>query len=301
MFDLSPAKKGAVLAITGSILWGVMGVTSQYLLHIKELPAMWVVTVRMFFAGIILLMADYFIYKKDFFAPWKGTKNILQMLIFSFITIMWVQYAYLSAVEYMNAAMATVFVSLAPIATILWLSLRRRRLPHFYEAVCCISAVLGATVMATHGDMTTLSVSDEGIIYGIMLPIAGVIYTIQPGYLMKTFRPSNVTGWGLLLGGTVLLPFVQPWTITETVEMDPLTIFNVVYTVVFGTAIAFWTFLASLKYIKPHIAAIYELIEPVSAILLSVWLMDVLYQLPEFIGTVMILCPVLYLSLIHRK
>ena len=301
MLDVSPGKKGAILAITGSILWGIMGVTCQYLVQNKGLPAMWVVTIRMFFAGVVLLLADFFIYKKNFFAPWKGRKNVIQMLIFSFITLMWVQYVYLSAVRHMNAAMATVFVSLAPIATILWMSLRSKSVPKFYEILCCISAVTGAVVMATHGDMTTLSVSEEGIIYGIMLPIFGVIYTVQPGYLMKNFRPSNVTGWGLLLAGFVLLPIVQPWTITETVEMDTFTILNVVYTVLFGTAIAFWTFLASLQYIKPQIAAIYELVEPVSAILLSVWLLDVLYQMPEFLGTMMILCPVLYLSLVHKK
>ena len=253
----------------------------------------------MFFAGIVLLLSDYFMYKKDFFAVWHGRKNILQMLVFSFITIMWVQYAYLTSVEYMNAAMATVFVSLAPIATILWMALRSRRLPQLHEAICCISAVTGAAVMATHGDMTTLSVSEEGLIWGIMLPIAGVVYTVQPGYLMKSFRPSNVIGWGLLLGGTLLLPIVQPWT--TDIEMDAFTVFNVAYTVLGGTAIAFWTFLASLQYIKPHIAAIYELIEPVSAILLSVWLLGVVYELPEFIGTVMILCPVVYLSLLQKK
>ena len=203
MLDVSPGKKGALLAITGSILWGIMGVTCQYLVQNKGLPPIWVVTVRMFFAGLVLLGADYFIYKKNFFAPWKGMKNIIQMLIFSFITITWVQYVYLSAVRHMNAAMATVFVSLAPIATILWMSLRSKSMPKFYEIICCISAVTGAVVMATHGDMTTLSVSETGIIYGIMLPIFGVIYTVQPGYLMKRFRPSNVTGWGLLLAGTV--------------------------------------------------------------------------------------------------
>ncbi|MBR2142801.1 EamA family transporter [Anaerovibrio sp.] len=289
------------MAITGSILWGIMGVTSQYLLQIKGLPALWVVTIRMFFAGIVLLLADYCIYKRDFFAPWRDKKTIVHMLIFSFVTIMWVQYAYLSAVEHMNAAMATVFVSLAPIATIVWMSLRSWCIPKFHELLCCISAVLGATVMATHGDMTTLSISQEGIIYGIMLPIAGVVYTVQPGYLMKNFRPSNVTGWGLLLGGTALLPITQPWHIPGAVDMDAFTIFNIVYTVLFGTAIAFWTFLASLKYIKPQIAAIYELVEPVSAIFLSVWLLEVMYQLPEFLGTVMILCPVLYLSLIKES
>ena len=87
MLDVSPGKKGALLAITGSILWGIMGVTCQYLVQNKGLPPIWVVTVRMFFAGLVLLGADYFIYKKNFFAPWKGKKNIIQMLIFSFITI----------------------------------------------------------------------------------------------------------------------------------------------------------------------------------------------------------------------
>ncbi|MCR5176791.1 MAG: DMT family transporter [Anaerovibrio sp.] len=300
MIRLPAGQKGAILALTGSILWGIMGVSCQYLLQYKGVPALWLVNIRMFFAGIILLVADYMIYRKDFLAIWKGKKNIIQLLIFSFISIMWVQFTYLASVEHMNAAMATVFISLTPIVVILWVSITKHHLPRFYEIVCSASAIIGTIVMVTHGNMLSLSISEEGFLWGIILPVAGVIYTVQPGYLMKHFRPSNVVGWGLLIGGTALLPVVQPWDISQTVTIDLYSIANLVYTVIFGTALAFWTFLSSLQYIKPYIAAIYEMIEPISAILLSLMILGVLYELPEFIGTLMILCPVFYLSFRHQ-
>ena len=64
-------SRGAFLAITGSLLWGIMGVACQYLLQDKGISAIWLVNMRMFFAGIILLLADYFIYRKDFLAVWS--------------------------------------------------------------------------------------------------------------------------------------------------------------------------------------------------------------------------------------
>ncbi|SHI88439.1 EamA-like transporter family protein [Anaerovibrio lipolyticus DSM 3074] len=78
MLDISPSKKGALLAITGSILWGIMGVTCQYLVQNKGLPAMWVVTIRMFFAGIVLLLADFFIYKKNFLHLGRAEKMLFR-------------------------------------------------------------------------------------------------------------------------------------------------------------------------------------------------------------------------------
>lgn len=298
-FELSNGKKGAILAISGSILWGIMGAVCQHLLQGKGVSALWLVNMRMFFAGMLLLLMDYAIYRKDFFAVWRGTKNVVQMLVFSFVTIMAVQFTYLSAVNHMNAAMATVFVSLAPIATIMWVCIREHHLPFFSELICCLMAVLGAVIMATHGDFTSLAVSETGLWWGLALPFAGVVYTCQPGYLMQNYRPSNVTGWGLFLGGLVLLPLVRPWEMTVEPDMD--LVLSTAYTIVFGTAVAFWTFLASLQYIKPHIAAIYELVEPLSAILLSVWLLGVLFEGPEMLGTAMIIAPVIYLSLWKPK
>lgn len=293
--EMNSARKGAVLAITGSILWGIMGAVCQYLLQDKHVSPIWLVNMRLFFAGIILLALDYGIYHKSFFDVWFTRKSMVQLLIFSFITVMGVQFAYLSAVQHMDAAMATVFVSLAPVMTIFWVCARDKQWPVASEMLCCISAVVGAIIMATHGEFTQLAVSEIGLLWGILLPFAGVVYTVQPGCLMKNFRPSNVTGWGLLVSGVTILPFVKPWELP--VEPDFGMVSATAYTVVFGTAVAFWTFLASLRYIKPHIAAIYELIEPFSAIMLTVWLLGVRFELPEMIGTAMIILPVVYLSM----
>ena len=62
-------SKGAFLAITGSLLWGIMGVACQYLLQDKGISAIWLVNMRMFFAGIILLFHIIYV---TFYLPYDN-------------------------------------------------------------------------------------------------------------------------------------------------------------------------------------------------------------------------------------
>lgn len=291
---IDKAQKGALLALTGALFWGIMGIASQYLMQDKEIPAWWIMNMRMITAGPILLLADAKSHRDDFFAPWEKEKSALHLIFFAFVTLLSVQYIYLMAVYYINAAIATVFIGTEPIIILLWVCLRQRRRPKGYEALCCAASALGVALIATHGDFTSLSISTMGLIFGFLLAISGAIYTAQPEYLMRNYRPANVVGWGLFLSGVAMLPFVQPWNLPAGVDMSVWLV--LVYMIVCGTALAFWMFLSSLQYIKPHIASIYEMMEPLSAVVLSLLVFDIVFGIPEVLGSILILAPVIILA-----
>lgn len=292
---MSGNHKGAVLALSGSLLWGIMGIACQYLMQDRHIPVWWLMCMRMIFAGGLLLVVDRLIYRSDMLAPWRQRGSAVQMVIFTYVTLLCVQFAYLQAVQHINAATATVFIGGEPIVILLWVYLRRWQLPKGFELACCISTGIGVALIATHGDFGSLAISPEGLMWGLSLPLAGAVYTAQPSSLMRRFRPSCVVGWGLFLCGITLMPFVQPWNVPEGMDLQAALV--LVYTIVFGTAIAFWLFLSSLRFIRPHIASVYEMLEPLSAVILSIALFDIIFGWPELLGSVLILAPVVLLAL----
>lgn len=291
--------RGLWLASLGALLWGGMGIACQYLLQDRGVPGWWLMSVRMLLAGALLLGVDYHRHGRDFFAPWQSGRSCAELLIFTFITLLGVQYAYMQSVYYINAATATVFIGAEPMVLVLWVCLRERRRPSLFELCCCFSVALGVLLMATRGDLTSLAIGKDGLLWGGILMLMGTVYTAQPAYLMQHFRPANVVGWGLLTGGLVTAPWLRPWQVPLDLDLPALLALG--YVVVLGTAVAFWSFLSSLQYLKPHIAGVIEMLEPLSAVLLSLAFFDIVFGLPEFAGSVLILAPVAALAVRKEK
>ena len=64
---------------------------------------------------------------------------------------------------------------------------------------------------------------------------------------------------------------------------------------------AFWAYVSSTKYILPQEASILNAMEPLASIVFSVLLLDVLFQLPEIAGTILIILPILYITTRKNK
>ncbi|MFR1976632.1 MAG: EamA family transporter, partial [Coprococcus sp.] len=88
--------------------WGLSGVCGQYLFQTKEMTATWLVPVRLFVSGLLLLA--FFLAKdaKRTLSVWKNKKTAIDLLIYSFAGIMLCQYAYFQTIEWSNAGTATV-------------------------------------------------------------------------------------------------------------------------------------------------------------------------------------------------
>lgn len=50
---------GTMMALVGGTCWGFSGCCGQFLFEQKEVQAPWLVTVRLFFAGLILIMIGF--------------------------------------------------------------------------------------------------------------------------------------------------------------------------------------------------------------------------------------------------
>lgn len=291
---LSESHKGVLLAVFGSLLWGGSGVAGQFLFQERGMTAEWLVAVRMLLSGILLLTVDHFTNPKGVWSIWKDRYSAIQLLQFAVLGMLGVQYTYFAAIEASNAATGTVMQYFMPVIIIVWMSLRNRKLPPLFEGCCVVLAVVGTILLVTHGDITVLAISEKALFWGILTAFAAAFYTVQPHWLMLHWSSTQVIGWGMLIGAIPLAIMFPPLYYPGVADMAGL--LSLAYLIIFGTAIAFWSYVTSTKYITPQDTSIINAVEPMSSVVLSVLLLNVNFGYAELLGTIMIIVTAVAIS-----
>lgn len=294
MMTLSNRLKGIILAVGGSIFWGGSGVAAQFLLQDRGMTADYLTAIRTITAGLILLLIDRFVYGNNITNIWRDKVSRYRLLFFGIFGMMAVQYTYFAAIAYSNAPTGTIIQYLMPVVILLWIALRKRKLPQLGQVICAILAILGTALLVTHGSLTTLSISEMALFWGILSAFAAAYYTVSPRWLLMRWPSAQVVGWAMLIGGAAISLIYPPLSYPGILDSDA--IFSLAYICILGTAIAFWAYVSSTKYILPQEASILNAMEPLASIVFSVLLLDVLFQLPEIAGTILIILPVLYIT-----
>ena len=291
---LSNRLKGIILAVGSSILWGGSGVAAQFLLQDRGMTADYLTAIRTITAGLILLLIDRFVYSNNITNIWRDKASRYRLLFFGICGMMAVQYTYFAAIAYSNAPTGTIIQYLMPVVILLWIALRERKLPQPGQVFCAILAILGTALLVTHGSLTTLSISEKALFWGILSALAAACYTVSPRWLLMRWPSAQVVGWAMLIGGAAISLIYPPLSYPGTLDRDA--ILSLAYICILGTAIAFWAYVSSTKYILPQEASILNAMEPLASIVFSVLLLDVLFQLPEIAGTILIILPILYIT-----
>lgn len=101
----------------------------------------------------------------------------------------------------------------------------------------------------------------------------------------------------MLIGGIAFSFIHHPWNFTG--QWSIASVFAVIFVVLFGTLIAFYCYLESLKYIQPTEASVLSSAEPLSAAFLSVLWLRVPLGMLQWLGTACIIFTIVILS--HAK
>ncbi len=292
-------KKGIVLVIIGAMLWGISGTVAQYLFQEQGFSAEWLVDIRLLISGIILLIYAFIKGKRDIWSVWKSKEDSLSILFFGIIGMIGVQYTYFAAIKYGNAATATILQYLSPVIITCYLASRDKKFPSIQEIMGISLAMLGTVLIITKGNIHSVSISKLALFWGISSAFAAAFYTVQPRLLLTKFGSTLTVGWGMLIGGVAFSFLHTPWDFTG--QWSIKSIVAVLFVVLFGTLIAFYCYLESLKYIQPTEASILSSVEPLSAAFLSVLWLKVPLGIAQWIGTVCIIMTIIILSLVKTK
>jgi drug/metabolite transporter (DMT)-like permease len=296
-----PRPKGMALVLTGAALWGISGTVAQYLFQHQGFSPEWLVVVRLLISGIILLIlaSSSGKDKKGVWGIWKNKQDVISLLMFSILGMLAVQYTYFAAIKHSNAATATVLQYLGPAMIACYLAIRAKRLPTSKEMMAVILALLGTFLLVTQGNIQSLSISGWALFWGLTSAVALAFYTLQPHNLLSRWGSTVVIGWGMLIGGISFSFIHPPWNFQGHWTLPSF--FAVAFIVIFGTLIAFYCYLESLKYITATETSLLACIEPLSAAVLSVIWLQVSFGLEEWLGTLCILTTIMILSVVKKS
>ena len=292
--------KGLIFVIIGASLWGIGGTASDYIFTHTPTNVSWYVTARLLISGVILLSIYTLFFRKRLRTVW--TKHTtLMFLIYSIFGMTMVQYTFMAAIGYGNAAVATVLQCTGPIYIILYAIFKKYRPWTKFEAIIILAMIIGVFLIATNGNIESLSVPPLALAFGLLSGIALAYYTIHAPVLMQYLHPLQLVGGSMLVGG-ILMNFIHPiWEFEYQFDWTFTQILILVLSILLGTTLAFFLYITSTKYLSSTETGILGLLEPVSAVITSVLLLNVSLGIYQSIGIIIILAVGIFISTRKQK
>lgn len=295
---MTDKKKGALLAISGALLWGIQGPISQFLFQNIEVPTEWLMGVKMTIAGILIILFTAVRYgKKELFGPWKNKRDAVQLLMYAIFGLTMVQYMYFLTIQYSDAGIATILQSLGTILIIILTIFVYHKFPSRQELLAVIVAIIGTYLLVTKEG--GLSIAPKALIFGFLLALGGALQTMLPVSLLKKYKSFTLLGWGMLIGGlifTCVHPFYQ-----DAPKMTVPTVLGVGFIVLFGTVLSYLCFTTSLNYISATSAGLLDAFEPASATLGAFIFLGTTFSLAQVIGGILVISTVFILAIPKKQ
>ncbi|MEH7549056.1 DMT family transporter [Neobacillus vireti] len=290
-------RKGIFLVITGAIFWGIGGTVAKKLFQQYQIDVDWLVTIRLLLAGFLLLTVQFF--GKDrsqILDVWKTRRIAIHLMIFGLLGMLAVQYTYMASIKHGNAAVATLLQYLAPVMIIVYLLFRKQTVLTRNDLLTVSLALVGCFFLLTNASISQLSVPTLAIVWGVLSGIALAFYTLYAVPLLKQYDSLVIVGWAMIIGGIALSFIHPPWEMDfKSLTLEAYS--YLVFVIIFGTMFAFWFYIESLQSLSPKESSLLGSIEPLAAVLTTVFWLKEPFGFFQWAGTVCIIGMILILAL----
>jgi drug/metabolite transporter (DMT)-like permease len=293
--------QGMLLTTLGGICWGISGSIGQYLFSVEGMDAHWLVPIRLGCAGIILLLYSL-LRVQSILSPWKNRQEAVELVVYGLLGVSFCQYLYFRTIQLSTAGVATILQDLSPIFILCITCYVQRRGPKFLEILSILLALVGVSLITTHGDWMSLIGNDSGssggvsmaaLITGILSAFTVVIYNLAPVRIMRKYSIFMLQGWAFLMGGVFLSIAFHIWTYRYVPGFFGF--LGIIGVVLIGNVLAFPLYMSGVRLIGADRGILYGFSEPISAALIGTLCLHTPFTLYDGIG---FLCVFLMLALI---
>ncbi len=261
-------KSGASLILISAVLWGMGGIAGQLVYEGSDITTPFLIEIRMLFSGIILTVIALKSDGKKIFNIFKVKNELSIFLFYSIMGNFLVQYSYFEAVQYSNGATATLLQYISPTMVMLIIAVNKRQAPDKIQIICVFLALLGLFLISTHGSVSSLSISYEALLWGLISAAALSINNIAPVCLLKKYGSCAVVGLAMLTGALITQLIFNPFA--QSYEISPKIWGIIMFILIFSTTIPFAAFLYGIKIVGSTTGSILSNIEPLTASLVSI-------------------------------
>lgn len=278
------------VVLLAAILWGTVGTTQTFLQ--EGISPFSVAAVRSAIGGGVLLIVLVFMRKINF-ANWSWKWTILAALLIALF-----QSSFFTSVRYTGVAIGTVVtIGSSPIFTGIfdWLLFKRR--PTRVWATATILAIIGVVLLFV--DSGEAVVEPFGVMLALCAGMLFALYTISSKKLMEREDTLPAVAMTFTICAIMLLPLAARdgfgW-MTVSGNVWPM-----LFMALAATSLAYILFLAGLQKINASSAVTLSLAEPLTAALLSVFLLGEYLSSTSWGGMLLVLCGIVLLTFGTRQ
>ncbi len=273
---MSLTFKGYGEIITASILWGFAGILAK---KVVGMSAQGIIFYRVTFALLILFI---FLYLSGNLSKIKLKDKKIYILLFSIFQVA-TMLTYFIAVLKASVSIAVLLLYTAPVYITLLSPLLLEERSTKIGWFALILSISGIFLIVDMGKID-FSQYSLGIFAGILSGISYALQIITSKYICCSYSGYTQAFWSFLIAVLILLPAgIIPFDVIYG---------NIIYLVllaIFPTILAVSLYFNGLNKIKASSASILALIEPLSAVILAVLILDEKVSLPLILGGALIL------------
>lgn len=285
-------KSGAfVLALIATSLWGISGTAAQILFQRFGFPPEGLVTLRLAIASCVLMAL---------MRPKWPKSHSWQMVSFAVIGLLPSQLFFFLAIDFSNAAVATLLQILF-LPMIAGYEILTHVYRFSYSHLAAIALAMAGTflLVASNGSMLSVRVTMLGFAFGTLCAVAAAYYTLASRKLVRSYGSWTITTWGFVVAGIASLPIGVPTLVHAEFTLPVIEL--IAFVAVFGTLLTYGLYVASLKRLTGTEAAVTSMGEPISASIASFLLLGVLLTPFQYFGAALILVSLFFLGRVIKR
>lgn len=291
-------KFGIILVLISGVMWGISGILGQYVFQNSDMDSIQLSIIRQFVSGVLLLLISAIKRDDKLFSVWRSGRKFCSFIFFALTGILGVQLTYFLAIEYSNAATGTVIQFTYIIMILIYTAIVLHNKPKIYETIAVVCAFCGIFLIATHGQLNSLAVSKESLIWGLSSAVCFTIYCLYPQKLYNEFGLINVIGWGSVLS-SILLAVVTGTYSFPKVSAD-IMLLSVAIAII-GSLFPFVLYGMGIGILGSVKASLFVTVEPITSAILTWICFKTRFVFQDIMGFVLILGAIEVVSVITFK
>lgn len=261
---VSDTNKAWLAFASVSLFWGTTYLAIR--VGVESFPPLLFAGLRHFIAGILIL--SYFLIKKY---PIPSKQQFKHIIVMAILMLGFGNGLYVWAEKFVSSSVAAIISCTSPfiIFFLSWIMLSEKP-----NGLVFIGILLGFSGQITNIYEHLDALQDSNYMWGIIAMFVAVgTWALGSVYRKKaniTLHALYFTGWQMLIGGFAFLPFAL--LKGEHHHMDaikPEAIWAFVYLIVFGSIIAYGSYMYALHKLAPTVVSMHTYINTIVAVLLG--------------------------------
>lgn len=287
-------KISALLIILSGILWGLMGVFSNALNSIG-FTSIQGSAIRIILCALMLTAINFKYLKIEF-------KDIWKFALIGIFSILTMSTTYFESIQRSSLTLASVLLYTAPVMVMVMSAVFYKEKITLKKLMCLIGAVAGIIMIS--GIDSTVNLSREGLMYGLLSAFSYALYSIIGKLILKKYKSVTVSTYAFIFASLGALTICDIPVIVKTASTSP----DILYTLavmagcaLVTAAIPYTLYTLGLSYINAGTASVLACVEPLTATIIGIAFYGDKLDIISFVGIILIFMAVGFLSFSNKK